>query len=240
MTSDTEETNLLEDNDQIQIRKELSHMSFEELHKLKDKVGAKIYNEALFGKKNPKKREFKKNTYRNLNDDRPVEVSAKKKVSRLMNVISVKKPTARDPRFDRLCGEFNEKAFKNSYSFVTKLKENDIKALKKELKSSQDPEEIKKIKYLIQRLENQLREEARKQKREESQQAEKKEIVEAIKKGEKPQFKKKSEKKIIDLVSQYEELKNSGKLKKHIQRLKKKRASKDRKKLTHENDDMDD
>lgn len=36
----------------------------------------------------------------------------------------------------------------------------------------------------------------------------------------------------MDLVSQYEDLKNSGKLKKHIQRLRKKNISKDRKKFS--------
>lgn len=35
----------------------------------------------------------------------------------------------------------------------------------------------------------------------------------------------------MDLVSQYEELKNSGKLKKHIKRLRKKNMRKDREKL---------
>lgn len=40
-----------------------------------------------------------------------------------------------------------------------------------------------------------------------------------------------AEKKVLDLVSQYEELKNTGKLKKHIQRLRKKNKHKDRTKL---------
>lgn len=40
-----------------------------------------------------------------------------------------------------------------------------------------------------------------------------------------------AEKKILDLVSQYEELKNSGKLKKHINRIRKKNVSKERKSL---------
>lgn len=40
-----------------------------------------------------------------------------------------------------------------------------------------------------------------------------------------------AEKRVLDLVSQYEELKKTGKLKKHIERLRKKNASKDRKKL---------
>lgn len=41
-----------------------------------------------------------------------------------------------------------------------------------------------------------------------------------------------AEKRFLNLVSQYEELKNKGKLKKHIQRLRKKNLHRDRQKLT--------
>lgn len=201
-------------------------MSFEDLQKLKEKLGSKVYNEAVFGAKRVKKTEFKRE-----NKNRPREMTAKRQVSRSKQVVQVKKHEARDPRFDSLCGNFDEKAFKNSYSFLFKLKENDLKALKEELNTAEDPKTITKIKYLIQRIENQLKEESRKKQREDLKSAEKKEIVEAIKSGEKPIFKKKSEKKIINLVSQYEELKSTGKLKKHIERLRKKRLGKDRKKF---------
>jgi len=40
-----------------------------------------------------------------------------------------------------------------------------------------------------------------------------------------------AEKKILSLVSQYEELKNTGRLKKHIERLRKKNKHKERMKL---------
>lgn len=40
-----------------------------------------------------------------------------------------------------------------------------------------------------------------------------------------------AEKKVLDLISQYEELKETGKLKKHINRLRKKNKHKDRVKL---------
>lgn len=40
-----------------------------------------------------------------------------------------------------------------------------------------------------------------------------------------------AEKKILDLIKQYEELKDTGKLKKHIQRLRKKKKCKDKAKL---------
>ncbi|XP_034940008.1 ribosomal RNA processing protein 36 homolog [Chelonus insularis] len=217
------------------IREELKHMSFEDLQKMREKLGSKVYNATLFGKNNKvKKREFNK-----LDRDKPLEVSAKRRVPRLMQVVPVKKPVARDPRFDRLCGEYNERAFKKDYGFLDEVKKNDLKTLRKELQKADDPETIKKIKYLIQRLENQLRETDRKMKKQQTEKMEKQEILEAIKKGEKPHFKKKSEKKILDLVAQYEELKESGKLKKHIQRLRKKKMIKDRKKMA-KSDAIDD
>ncbi|EZA51203.1 Ribosomal RNA processing protein 36-like protein [Ooceraea biroi] len=222
--SDEEESLLTEDKDQKQIREELKHMSFENLQKLKDRLGTKVYNETMFGKKGKRKVEFKRE-----NRNRPREMSAKRPVRVLKEVVSVKKVVSRDPRFDSLCGTFDSKAFKRSYAFLSELKQNDLKALQKELKETKDPKTIKKIKYLTQRLENQLRK--RQKQKEEDRQQEKKELLDSIKRGEKPTYKKKSEKKILDLVSQYEDLKSTGKLKKHIQRLRKKNKHKDRIKL---------
>ncbi|KMR05008.1 ribosomal rna processing 36-like protein [Lasius niger] len=224
--SDDEESVLTEDKDREQIREELKHMSFEDLQKLKEKLGTKIYNETIFGNKRKEKTEFKRE-----NKNRPREMSAKKPVSRFKELVSVKKVVARDPRFDSLCGTFDEKAFKHSYAFINDLRENDLKTLQNELKEATDPKTKKKINYLIQRLENQLREAKKRKEKEEKKQEEKKEVLESIKRGEKPVFKKKSEKKVLNLVSQYEELKNKGKLKKHIQRLRKKNKHKDRAKL---------
>ncbi|XP_076165086.1 ribosomal RNA processing protein 36 homolog isoform X2 [Ptiloglossa arizonensis] len=201
-------------------------MSFEDLQKLKEKLGTKIYNETLFGPRKVKKLDFKRE-----NKNRPREMSAKKPISRFKQVIQAKKNIPRDPRFDTLCGTFNQKEFKKAYGFVTDMKKNDLQKLKEQLNETEDPKMIKKIKYLIQRLENQLREEKRRGEQQEKKTQDKQGIVEAIKRGEKPLFKKKTERRILDLVSQYEELKNSGKLKKHIQRLRKKNLHKDRQKL---------
>ncbi|XP_012536645.2 ribosomal RNA processing protein 36 homolog [Monomorium pharaonis] len=227
--NDEEESLLTEDKDREQIREELKHMSFADLQKLKEKLGTKVYNETIFGKKS--KRKVEKMDFKRENKNRPREMSAKKPVPIHNELIQVKKVIARDPRFDSLCGTFDEKAFRHSYAFINELRENDLKTLQKELKETTDPKTVKKIKYLIQRLENQLREEKRRREKEEKKWQEKKELLESVKRGEKPVFKKKSEKKVLDLVSQYEELKNTGKLKKHIQRLRKKNKHKDRTKL---------
>lgn len=229
--SDEEDALLQEEKSQDEIRAELSHMSFEDLQKLKEELGTRMYNEAVFGTRKTKKLDFKR-----ANKNRPREMSSKKPTSRLREIIQAKKTIPRDPRFDSLCGTFNEKIFKHNYSFLSDVKQNDLKKLKAELEKTEDPKRTRKIKYLIQRLENQLREEARLKVKQERRTEEKRNIVESIKRGEKPAFKKKSERKISDLVSQYEELKNSGKLKKHIQRLRKKNLRKDREKLAPTND----
>jgi len=164
-------------------------MSFEDLQKLKEKIGTKVYNETIFGKKNKKK--IERTEFKRENKNRPREISAKKPILRYKELIPVKKVVYRDPRFDSLCGTFNEKAFKHSYAFINKLRENDLKTLQKELKEATDLKAIKKIKYLIQRLENQLREEKKRKEKENKKWQEKKELLESIKRGEKPAFKKK-------------------------------------------------
>ncbi|XP_014205890.1 ribosomal RNA processing protein 36 homolog [Copidosoma floridanum] len=225
--SDVEDL-LCQDKDRSEIREELSNMSFEELQKLKEKIGTKIYNATLFG---PKKAKRLATAFKRINKNRPREESAKKPVTRFREIVPVKKTRSRDPRFDSLCGEFNEKAFKNSYQFLHEYRKNDLEQLKKQLETEEDPKQIKKIKYLVQRLENQIREVEKKIEREAKEREEKGEIKTSIKQGEKPVFKRKSEKRIESLVSQFEELKNSGRLKKHIKRLKKKNSKKDRQRL---------
>ncbi|XP_015179234.1 PREDICTED: ribosomal RNA processing protein 36 homolog [Polistes dominula] len=221
--SDEENSFLDQDKDQAQIRAELANMSFEDLQKLKEKLGTKVYNETLFG---PRKKKIV--TYKRENKNRPREMSTKKQVPRFREIIQVKKNRPRDPRFDNLSGEFNEKAFKHAYSFINEIKEENLATLKNELKKTEDPKEIKKIKYLIQRLENQLREQKKLNMKKEKQIQERKEIINAIKSGQKPVFKKKSEKKVLDLISKYEELKSSGKLQTHIKKLRKKALHKSR------------
>ncbi|KAI4498899.1 hypothetical protein M0802_006074 [Mischocyttarus mexicanus] len=221
--NEEEDSFLDDDKDQAAIRAELANMSFQDLQKLKERLGTKVYNETVFGPRKKKIVSFKRE-----DKNRPREMSTKKQVSRFREVIQVKKNRPRDPRFDSLCGDFNEKAFQNAYSFINEIKMNNLETLKNELKETDDPKEIKKIKYLIQRLENQIREQKRTQMKKEKEIQEKKEIMDAIKSGQKPTFKKKSDRKVLDLISKYEELKNSGKLKTHITKLRKKTLHKSR------------
>lgn len=82
------------------IRSQLSTLSFEELQKLKEKVGAKVYKEALFGTRE-KKNEIK--LFKRENKNRPREMSAKKPVPMVTKLpASIKNNEIRDPRLVHL------------------------------------------------------------------------------------------------------------------------------------------
>ena len=71
-------------------------------------------------------------------------------LSRFREIVPVSKSQKRDPRFDPLCGEFNDKLFKENYKFVNEYKAKDLLFLKKQIQEEEDPERRKAIKYLIQ------------------------------------------------------------------------------------------
>lgn len=125
-------------------------MSFEELQKLKDKMGAKLYNEKILNIKNKRSKvitEFKR-----ANKNRPREMSSKRPFKLQKDTFLVKSNTSRDPRFDPLCGSFEEKTFRKNYKFVDDIKKKERDALVKELEETEDEQRKKKIKYLIQRI----------------------------------------------------------------------------------------
>lgn len=252
-------------------------MSFAELLALKEELGSKVYNEAIFGdesaSKQRKKNSKRKIEFKRENKNRPREISAKKQVPLLS---AVKKPSAnstaatapRDPRFDSNCGEFDRDKFKEDYSFVNEIREKEISDLKsqlKHLKGAEATEEKQKVKTVLQRMQNQNLEEKKLMERKQAMARERSVNKNAVKNERKPFFvpKRKSlffchfnfrnfklifnlkklifscvqfppkqigEQKAKDLVKQFEELKKSGKLNKHLEKRRKKNLSRDRKK----------
>ncbi|XP_071454012.1 ribosomal RNA processing protein 36 homolog [Hetaerina americana] len=212
-------------SDRSSIREELSQMSFEELQKLKEKLGAKVYNEAMFGQ-----RKGSPSNCKRKNKNRPQEISSKVKVP-IVPKISSHKQKCRDPRFDSLCGSFNERVFRNAYRFVDGIRSKEKEDLKVRLSEESDPEGKAQLKYLLTRLENQDREEKLKQEKEEKRRIEKERQINSLLQGKRPKFKNKAETKMEELVENYEKLKKSGKLRKHIEKQRKRNTQKDRKKL---------
>ena len=97
------------DQDRAAIREEISKMSIEEVLALKEKLGSKMFDKSL-GLDKPKS--FKEK-YKRENKNRPrMEPISKKPVKRLKDVVGTKpanKKDIRDPRFDPMCGDYDEK-----------------------------------------------------------------------------------------------------------------------------------
>jgi len=208
-------------------RDQLSKMSIEDIQKLKERLGLKLFQQKLEGTapERGKKVEFKRD-----NKNRPREMSSKKTVGRFREVVQVAKKERRDPRFDPLCGEFNDKLFKESYQFVNEVKSKELVELKKQLRTEEDHERREEVKYLIQRMENQLRAEAQNQVKRAQAEAENSEKKEKLKSGEKPFYMSKAKRKEAELVSKYEELQSKGGLDSFMRKTTKKKDSKERKK----------
>jgi len=225
--SKIEEINV-EDKERLKYREKLAKMSIEDIQKLKERLGLKLFHQKMSGTAPVRGQKI---NFKRENKNRPREMSSKKTVGRFREVVQVAKVQKRDPRFDPLCGEFDEKLFKDNYKFVNEIKSQDLTFLKKQLREEEDPERRKSIKYLIQRTENQLRQEAQNKMKEEQEAAEKNEKKEQLQSGVKPFYISKSKQKEMKLVDQYEKLKESGGLDKYIRKKTKKNLVKDRKKF---------
>ncbi|XP_078128683.1 ribosomal RNA processing protein 36 homolog [Sander vitreus] len=211
------------------IKKELSNMSFEDIMKLQNKVGTKVYNQVAYGNN---ERGGTTGRKKRLNKNRPMEISAKRPAPFLRQVVSVRKPTLRDPRFDDLSGEYKPEIFESTYKFINDIRGREKEIVQKQLKrTKKDNKKKEKLQFLLKRMENQERaRQSREQQRERELQF-KRLQRERANQGARPFFLKNSEKKKLQLAEKYQELKKSGKLDNFLSKKRKRNAGKDRRKL---------
>jgi len=219
---------LSEEEERVRYKNQLSKLSVEEILKIKNSLGDKDFNNKWAGGKKTKEKALP--VFKRDNKNRPREVSSKKRVPKLVKVVQETKEVKRDPRFDPLCGEFDKDQFRKSYNFVNRVKEKELEVLKSQLKGSAG-EEREKLKYLIQRHENQLRSEKQRSDQEKVEIGERRERKEMLIRGEKPVFKTKKIRREEELVSAYEGLKEKGGLDNFIKKKNKKNTARDRKNL---------
>ncbi|CAB3246301.1 unnamed protein product [Arctia plantaginis] len=208
-----------DEEDRTEIRSQLTKLTFEELQKLKERIGAKVYKEALFGKTEKPKDNASK-VFKRENKNRPREMSSKKPVPLLQSVPVAKKKEVRDPRFDPLCGNFDKKEFSDNYNFLSDLRMKDIKAIRAELKETTDPDRQIRLRRLLQRLNDQHKSTKKSKIEKEKMEKKREEIEQEFKEGRQPHFKNKSEIRVEALVKQYEELKKegAGRIQRHLKR----------------------
>ncbi|XP_022215161.2 ribosomal RNA processing protein 36 homolog [Drosophila obscura] len=232
---DSEPEAVSEDESQSAIREDLKGMSFEEIMQLKEQLGAKVYKEAVLGSKSaPAKQRKTKTDLKRLNKNRPREMSSRKQVPFLgaeQRVERKKDVELRDPRFDEKSGDYNIETFKKNYKFVAKIRDKEVGQLKKQLDDVGDAEEKQKIKHTMQRLINKNVEDKRWHLKQRSLKKERDTIQKSHNAGQQPHYLTKKERRAKELVAQFELLKSTGKLNKHLEKRRKKNAAKDRKRI---------
>nr|XP_025959969.1 ribosomal RNA processing protein 36 homolog isoform X1 [Dromaius novaehollandiae] len=207
------------------MQRDLSHVSFEELLRMQNSMGTRAYQETG-GKKtaNPTKPRIKQQQSKKG----PVEMSAKKPVSFLRQVVPVTKKVQRDPRFDDLSGEYNPEIFLKTYSFLDSIKKQEKEMIQKQLKKCRNVEQKEKLQQLLKRVTQQEEEQKKKQKWRERELSLKRQQRELAQQGKKPFYLKKSEKRKLELAEKYAELKRSGKLESFLNKRRKRNAIKDK------------
>ncbi|KAL3645634.1 hypothetical protein CASFOL_010814 [Castilleja foliolosa] len=206
-----------EDEGEGDIERELADVTFGELQRARSDGSETVYR-----KPNTEQKASR------ANKNRPMEISSKKPVRRLREVIQVPKKVVRDPRFESLCGTLDVDGFKQRYNFIY---ENALPAekeeLKKQMKKAKDPEAVNELKGRVAFIDKEIKSAVPKRTEKNILAEHKKKEREAAKKGKQPYYLKKSDLRKQKLIEKYNELKESGKLESFIEKKRKKNAAKD-------------
>lgn len=221
---------------------------------MQQQLGKSDFNEGIFGVTTKKRKQdlqsiakearkekklIKKNGTIRFNDSDddapPIEMSSKQPFPFLgttrLSLQQLQKQHIRDPRFDNRSGDYNSAKFRRNFDFVFNMKEQEISELKHQLSYAENEEEREKIRFVLQRIQNQIKEHKKQKALIQKSIEQKQEAEKAVSEGKRPPFMKRSDKRITNLVDRYEELKKKGQLEKHIEKRRKKQASLSRKKM---------
>ncbi|XP_074434861.1 ribosomal RNA processing protein 36 homolog [Larus michahellis] len=211
-----------------------SDMSFEELLQVQSDTRTRVCKQVTGGKKTAKP--TKAMVKQQQSKKGPLEMSSKKRVPFLRQVVSVTKKVHRDPRFDDLSGEYKPEIFMKTYSFLDSIKKQEKEMIQKQLKKCRNMEQKEKLQQLLNRMTQQEQAQKKQQERRERELSLKRQQRELAKQGKKPFFLKKSEKRKLELAEKYAELKRSGKLESFLSKKRKRNAIKDKRRLPSQKD----
>ena len=160
---------------------------------------------------------------------RPVEMSSKRPVPILRDAFQAGKHERKDPRFESLsAGSLDENKFRKRYKFLyDEHLPDERKELKAALNKTKSAMKKAELQAELTRVSQAIKDEERKRRVEALHLEQKAKEKEAVKAGKAPFYLKASEKKRLDLLAKYEDLKSSGRLDKYIEKKRKKNAAKD-------------
>lgn len=122
----------------------------------------------------------------------PAVQSSKRMVSRKRNVVDVKKPVFRDPRFENVGGPRpDEETVSRRYAFLNDYKASEIADLRKAIKKSRNGDEKEQMRKQLESMESQQKTQQRKDEQQAVVREHKKKEKELIKDGKQPFYLKK-------------------------------------------------
>ncbi|KAH6642648.1 hypothetical protein C7974DRAFT_301204 [Boeremia exigua] len=161
----------------------------------------------------------------------PAVQSSKRMVSRKRQVVDVKKPVFRDPRFENVGGPRpDENTLSKRYAFLNEYKASEIAELKKAIKKSRNGDEKEQMRKQLESMESQLKAQQRKDEQQAVKREHKKTEKELIKEGKQPFYLKKSEQKKLALIDRFQNMKSKQR-DRTIERRRKKVTSKERRNM---------
>ncbi|XP_039268188.2 ribosomal RNA processing protein 36 homolog [Styela clava] len=210
--SETSEDESLSETDTVIDKNDGQNMSMEEMMKLREKLGSKVFDKKFISRnknkesgnsKDDNKQSGSNSTSKNfsrINKNRPQEVSSKRPVGRYSRRKGDQE--TRDPRFDEICGsKFNQDVFDARFSFLSDVRGKEKKILDKKFNRAKTSEEKRKIKLLLNRMNNQEREKLKRNEEKLVIQKWRKEEKGKVSQGKRPYFLKDSDKK--KLIKEY-------------------------------------
>lgn len=254
-----EESEEEEDDDQetkaaelARMKREIAHVSFEQLAEIKAKMGMKEFSndkpdrkkssavskeqilkdlKGAAGKlKKPTKVKLTKEDMKRENKHKPMEISSKRAVGRFRNVVELQAEKRRDPRFDKLSGQLNQDLFEKSYNFLNDYKKSEMEMLKERIKKEQDPEAQEHLKSLLLKMVSTEKQDQERKRKQQLLRDRKKKEAELVKQGKTPYYLKNSEKRKLDLMDRYEKL-GAKSVDRILEKRRKRNTTKDRKHL---------
>ncbi|KAG0176319.1 hypothetical protein DFQ29_006284 [Apophysomyces sp. BC1021] len=237
-----------------ELKRNLAHVSFEQLAEIKSKMGMKEFSKARRGqaatessqkrgpisrdqilkdvkgavgqlKKTDKIKRTKEDMKRSSKHS-PMEVTSKKAVGRFREVVPAASAKRRDPRFDKLSGAFNQDLFEKSYTFLDDYKSSEITMLREQLRKQKDPEEREKIQSVLTKMVSQESSAKEAKRKQQLARERKKTEAELVQQGKQPYFLKRSEKRKLELMDKYEKFGEKN-MERILEKRRKKNAAKD-------------
>ncbi|CAO3690994.1 unnamed protein product [Rhizopus stolonifer] len=164
------------------------------------------------------------------NKHRPMEMSSKKAVGRFRSVVPLQAEKRRDPRFDKLSGNFNQDLYEKSYGFLKEYNKSEMEMLKDRIKKERDTDTQENLKMMLTRMVSAEKTDEDKKRKQNLIRERKKQEADLVKQGKKPFFLKNSEKRKLELMDRYQKMGDKA-VDRVLEKRRKKNTTKDRKRL---------